>query len=511
MGIECVLGIDVGTSSCKAILLDRSGKIKGSSTVEYPIFVPKAGWTEQNPEDWWRGVKNSIKKVLDQTGEKENIKAIGLSGQMHGLVALDKEGDVLRPCILWNDQRCAPQCEQIYEQVGGKEKLLQYTNNSMLPGYTAGKILWVRENEPHIYEKITKILVPKDYIRYRLTGEYATEVSDASGTGLFNVRKRVWSDELLDILGIPKDLLPDCYESSEISGNLSDKVAEELGLPPKLPVAGGGGDAVIQAVGAGIVSEEVALSVIGTSGVISVSLPRYYRNPEGKLQFFCNVMPDKWIAFGCTLNGGSALRWFRDTLGGLEVELSKNLDESAYDILTSEAKNSPPGSNGLIFLPYLVGERCPYTDPDARGVFVGLGLNTRKCDIVRSVYEGVVYNLKDVLGLMSLVGVSPREIRASGGGAKSSFWRQIQADVFNKDVTTVRYSEEGAALAAAIVAGVGVGIWRNVQEAVSLFPIETRTKPSPGNVKVYEKIFPIYTKLYHRLKPVFDEISSFSD
>lgn len=507
---ECLLGIDVGTSSCKVILLDKSGRIRGSVTKEYPIFVPRAGWTEQNPEDWWKAIKDSVKELLKKTDEKDSIRAIGLTGQMHGLVALDKEGNVLRPCILWNDQRCAPQCEEIYQKVGGKEKLLSYTNNSMLPGYTAGKILWVRENEPRVYERIAKVLVPKDYIRYRLTGEYATEVSDASGTGLFDVRERKWSDRLLEILEIPKEWMPECYESSEISGTVLDSVAEELGLPSGLPVAGGGGDAVIQAVGAGVTTEDVALCIIGTSGIISVSLSKYCDNPEGKLQFFCNVMPDKWIAFGCTLNAGGTLRWFKDALGGLEEELAKNLNESVYEILTQEAKNSPPGSNGLIFLPYISGERCPYTDPYARGVFLGIGLNTRKCDIVRSVYEGVVFNLRDVLGCMSLIGVSPREIRASGGGAKSTFWRQIQADVFNKEVTTVKYSEEGAALAAAIVAGVGVGIWSKVEDATFLFPVETRTKPCLKNVETYDRIFSIYRKIYPQLKSIFNELSSFS-
>ncbi|MBE0477766.1 xylulokinase [Candidatus Aerophobetes bacterium] len=510
MNKECVLGLDIGTSSCKTILLDKSGEIKGSYTVEHPISLPRAGWTEQNPQDWWIAVKKSIRGLLEKTGNGKYIRAVGLSGQMHGLVALNKAGEVLRPCILWNDQRSAPQCEQIYQLVGGEENLLRLSNNSMLPGYTAGKILWVRENEPHIYEKIKKVLVPKDYIRYRLTGEFATEVSDASGTGLFNVKERVWSDKLLEILKIPRELLPNCYESPEVSGNLLDKVAEELGLPFALPVAGGGGDAVIQAVGAGITSEETALVVIGTSGVVSLSLPCYFDNPEGKLQFFCNVMPGKWLAFGCSLNAGGVLRWFRDSLGELEVALSKNLSESSYDILTLEAKKSSPGSNGLIFLPYLSGERCPHTDPDARGVIVGLGLNSRKCDIVRSVYEGVVYNLKSVLECVGQIGIHPEKIRASGGGAKSSFWRQIQADVFNKEVTTVRYSEEGAALAAAIVAGVGVGLWSCVEEATSLFPIESRTEPIPDNVKVYEKMFNTYKKLYGQLKPVFSELSSFS-
>jgi xylulokinase len=379
----------------------------------------------------------------------------------------------------------------------------------MLPGYTGGKILWVRENEPHIYEKIAKIVLPKDYIRYRLTGDFATEVSDASGTGLFDVQRRCWPDELLEILEIPKEWLPKCYESSEITGVVSEAIVDDLGLPRSVPVVGGGGDAVMQSIGAGVVSEDMAIVVVGTAGNVSVSLPRYYDNPKGKLQVFCNAIPNKWIAMGVTLAAGSALRWFRDILGSLEVALSKKSGENAYEILTREAKNSPPGSQGLIFLPYLVGERCPYTDPDAKGVIIGLGLHSTKSDITRSIYEGVVYSLRDVLEWMNQVGISPKEVRASGGGAKSSFWRQIQADVFDKEVTTVRYGEEGAALAAAIIAGVGVGVWPTVEETMPLFAIETRTKPIAENVRVYNRMFAVYKKLYGQLKPIFNELSSF--
>lgn len=508
MNSEYLLGIDIGTSSCKTILVDQQGNIVAEAVVEYPLLVPQTGWVEQHPEEWWRAVKKSIGDLLSRISDKGNIRAIGLSGQMHGLVAMGREGEVLRPCILWNDQRSAPQCEKIYQRVGGREKLLSYTNNSMLPGYTGGKILWVRENEPQIYEKMAKIVLPKDYIRYRLTGEFATEVSDASGTGLFNVEKRCWSDELLSILEIPKEWLPRCYESSEITGVLSQAVADGLGLPQRIPVVGGGGDAVIQSIGAGVVSEDIATIVIGTAGIVSVPLPHYCDNPQGKLQFFCNAIPDRWIAMGVTLTAGSALRWFRDTLGSLEVALSKELREDAYEILSQEAKSSPPGAGGLIFLPYLAGERCPHTDPEARGMIIGLGLHSTKSDITRSVYEGVVYSLRDVLEWMNRVGISPAEIRASGGGAKSPFWRQIQADVFNKEVTTVRYSEEGAALAAAIIAGVGVGVWSSVEEAISLFNIETRTHPIPGNVKVYNRMFALYKKLYGQLKPIFKELKN---
>jgi len=506
-GQEYLIGIDIGTSSCKAILIDNAGKVIAKEVAGYPLFVPHPGWTEQNPEDWFQAVKQSIKKLLVKINKKNNIKALGLSGQMHGLVALDKDGKVLRPCILWNDQRSAPQCEKIYERVGGEKALLSYTNNSMLPGYTGGKILWVRENEPHIYEKIVKVLLPKDYIRYRLTGELATDVSDASGTGLFDVKKRCWSNALIDILEIPKEWLPSSYESSEITGFVSDVLTNELGLPPLLPVVGGGGDAVIQSIGAGAINEETVMVLIGTAGIVSTCLSRCHDNSEGKLQFFCNTISHSWVAMGVTLAAGGSLRWFRDTLGDLERMLAQNLHQSAYDIMNQEAINSPPGSRGLIFLPYLGGERCPYTDPDAKGAFIGLRLHTTKSDIIRSVYEGVMYSLRHVLELMYRMGICPSKIRFSGGGAHSSLLRQIMADVFNKQVTTVCSSEEGGALAAAIIAGVGTGIWPTVKEAVSMLKIENRTDPVPENVKIYEKLFYSYKKLYSRLKPTFHELS----
>lgn len=358
MNSRYALGIDVGTSGCKAIVVNNDLRIIAKATREYPLLLPQIGWTEQSPESWWEAVKECIRQLTSSLPGKDKIEVMGLSGQMHGLVALDTRGEILRPCILWNDQRSAPYCERIYERVGGKDKLLGYTNNSMLPGYTGGKILWLRDNEPAIYEKIAHILLPKDYIRYRLTGEIATDVSDASGTGLFDVRNRRWAPELLDILDIPPTWLPEVYESSEIVSHLSQRMTSELGLPSSLPLVGGGGDAVLQALGAGVTSKDTALTVIGTGGNVTMNVSGCPDNPEGKLQVFCNAVPGRWVVLGVTLTAGGALRWFRDTLGGVEALLAQDLQRTSYEILTEEAENSPPGSNGLIFIPYLLGERC---------------------------------------------------------------------------------------------------------------------------------------------------------
>lgn len=426
---------------------------------------------------------------------------------MHGLVALDKDSKILRPSILWNDQRTEKQCREIHDRVGGVENLLQLTNNRMLPGYTGGKILWVRENEPRVYEKIRRILNPKDYIRFRLTGECATEVSDASGTGLFNVWERDWSYRLLEILDIPREWLPCCYESSEISGKVRKEVAKELGLRAGLPVVGGGGDAVVQTTGTGIVEPGILGTTIGTAGNVTMALDRCYKNPEGKLQVFCNNMPNKWHTMGVTLAAGGSLRWFRDALGESEEEISKRTGKDVYNILNEEASKVAPGSEGLLFLPYLIGERCPYTDPHARGAFIGLTLRHAKYHLIRSILEGVIFSLRDVTEVIREMGVPIDQIRTSGGGALSKLWRQIHADVFNSEVLTMSGSGEGGAYGAALVAGVGVGIWPSVEEAVKALKVETKTSPIPKNVEIYDGLFKIYQGLYRSLKSTFGQIS----
>ena len=507
MAHQYVIGIDIGTSACKTLLINERGRVVARALEENPLSIPQPGWSEQNPEDWWQAVKITIQRVLRGFEEVSDIKAIGLSGQMHGLVALDKDSRVLRPCILWNDQRTGRQCQEIHEKAGGVDGLLKLTNNRMLPGYTGGKILWVQQNEPHLYERMAMILNPKDYVRFRLTGEYATEVSDASGTGLFDVRKRKWSDRLLELLDIPRNWLPSCHESPEVSGRVTQSAAEELGLPAGLPVAGGGGDAVVQTTGTGVVDPGILGTTIGTAGIVAMALNRCYDNPEGKLQVFCNTMPNKWHTMGVTLAAGGSLRWFRDALGGAEKEVSQWTGEDVYKILDREASKAEPGSEGLLFLPYLIGERCPHADPQARGAFVGLTLRHNRCHILRSVFEGVIFSLRDVAELIKEMGVPITQIRTSGGGPLSALWRQIHADVFGNEVVTVSGSAEGGAYGAALVAGAGVGMWPSVEEAVRFLTIETKDRPIPEHTDTYDRLFLVYRNLYSALKESFDRVS----
>jgi xylulokinase len=507
MANQYVIGIDIGTSACKSLLVDQTGSILARALEPYPLSTPRPGWSEQDPEDWWQAVKKSVQHLLAQVRHVGEIRAIGLSGQMHGLVALDRETKVIRPCILWNDQRNEKQCQDIYDRVGGLEALLRLTNNRMLPGYTGGKVLWMRENERHLYDRIKRILNPKDYIRLRLTGEFATEVSDASGTGLFNVRQRKWSSELLHLLDIPPEWLPRCHESAEITGTVGKHVAEEIGLPSELPVVGGGGDAVIQTTGTGLVNPGNLGTTIGTAGIVGMALDSCPPNPEGKLQIFCNNMPGKWHAMGVTLTAGGALRWFRDNLGDAERERSRQSGEDVYELLTQEAARVPPGSEGLLFLPYFIGERCPHIDPHARGAFIGLTFRHTRGHLVRSLLEGVIFSLRTVAQVIEELGVSLNQIRTSGGGAASELWRQIHADVFNSEVVTVSGSNEGGAYGAAFVAGAGVGLWPTVEEAVKTLRVETRTRPITAHVERYRQLFEVYRGLYGALKPSFDQIS----
>ncbi len=497
-----ILAIDLGTTNCKTVLLDAQCRIVKKHVVEYPVSVPRPGWAEQQPETWWEAVAASIRRVAAEV-DPAAIQMIGLSGQMHGLVALDARSRVVRPAILWNDQRSAPQCDAIYARVGGRDGLRAHTSNPMLPGYTGGKILWLREHEPEAYAGIATILLPKDYIRYRLTGVRATDVSDASGTGLFDVRNRQWAYPLLDTLNLPAAWFPAVHESVEVVGTLEPAVAAELNLPAGIPVIAGGGDAVMQTVGSGAVTSDVALIVIGTGGNVTVSLPRPIENPGSTLQVFCHVTPGQWVAMGVTLSAGISLKWYRDTLGGLEAQRARELRRDVYSLLSQEAALAPPGANGLLFLPYLQGERCPHVDVDARGVFVGLSLSTSKAELVRSILEGVTYSLRDVLEVIEAAGVQPSLVRASGGGSSSELWRQIQANVFGREVTTLEHSEDAGALGAGIIAGVAAGLWPSAEAAVALLPARTHDFPDARTVATYERLFGIYQSLYPALSPTF--------
>lgn len=505
-----VLGIDIGTSGTKTILVDDEGYVAASKTIEYPMETPKPGWTQQNPADWWNAAVGSVKAVLEKSAvPADSILAIGLSGQMHGMVALDERNEVVRPAILWNDQRTGKQCEEITQAAGGLDELLKLTNNRMLTGYTGGKILWMRENEPENFNKTKVIFNPKDYIRFKLTGKIATEVSDASGTGLFNVKERTWSYALMDKLRLAHSLFPECVESYEVAGYVTEEVAQLTGLRAGLPVTAGGGDAVIQTTGTGLVRQGVLGVVIGTSGVVAMGLDGYKVNKGGDLQVFCNNASHLWHAMGVTLAAGGSYKWYRDTMCRDEIAQAAQTGRNVYDIMGEAAEKVKPGCGGLIFLPYLSGERCPHNDSDARGVFYGLGLEHDKGAMTRAVMEGVTFSLRDVSERIYAMddGIKPEKVIISGGGAMSPLWRQIAADVFNLPVVTVSGSGEGGAYGAALVAGVGVGIWSDLVEASGVLHEETVTMPIPENVEIYNKVYALYDKLYLALKDTFADLN----
>ena len=507
---QYILGIDVGTSGCKSIIVNETGSVVGSETSPLDIISEKQGYSEQEPESWWNAVKISVSKLKEKHSYTfKDIKAIGLSAQMHGLVALDKNYKVLRRSILWNDQRTEEQCDEIYKAVGGEEKLLEYTNNKMLPGYTGGKILWLKKYEPEYYEKSEYFINPKDYLRLCLTGDIATEVSDASGIGFFDVKEKKWNRNLLKILEIPEEKLPKVYESFEITGNLSASAASDLGLSPGIPVAGGGGDAVIQTTGTGVVDSSKVMTTIGTAGIVASGIKEFKKNEGGLVQFFANNMADTWHIMGVTLSAGASYKWFSGMLGDNFKEIAaKKSSGNIYEYLNTLSSASPAGSRNLIYLPYLNGERCPYTDPSARACFIGLTLRHGLGDMARSILEGVIFSLRDVYELIKTMNGSQTvdEIRTSGGGALSPLWRQIHSDIFQIPVTTVSGAAEGGAYGAALVAGVAVGIWKDIYEAVSNIKIITKTDPDPGKKDLYDDLYGTYSQLYKNLKPSFDRL-----
>jgi xylulokinase len=502
-----LLGIDVSTTGAKALLIDERGGVIATTTEEYPLHTPHPQWSEQDPEDWWRGTERAVRRALASPAvSAADITGIGLTGQMHGLVLLDKNNRVLRPAILWNDQRTGAQCAEITRLAGGVDSLLALTGNLVLPGFTAPKVVWVRENEPAIYERVAHILLPKDYIRFRLTGEFATEVSDASGTSLFDVANRRWSSRMAELLQVPLEWLPHCTESPQVSGAISVTAAEATGLLPGTPVAGGGGDQAAQAVGSGVVRPGIISVTSGTSGVVFAFEDAFAVEPEGRVHVFCHAVPGKWHAMGVMLSAGGAFRWFRDALGEAEIESAETRGVDPYDLLVAEAAAVAPGSEGLLFLPYLTGERTPYPDPNARGAYVGLTLRHGKGHMIRALLEGVSFGLRDSLELIRGLGVPIEQVRASGGGARSALWRQIQADVFDAELVVINVSE-GAAFGAALLAGVGSGVFKDVQEAVAAaIRVVSRTEPGKA-AAAYQRFYPLYRGLYPALKPTFDALT----
>ncbi len=503
-----LVGIDVGTSGAKALIIDEAGAVVSSGTVEYPMSTPRPLWAEQNPEHWWEAVCDAMLMALREGCiAADEIAGIGLTGQMHGMVLLDAAGRVLRPCIMWNDQRTAEQCEWIMQTVG-RERFLELTLNPALPGFTAPKIVWTREHEPDVYAQVAHVLLPKDYIRYRLTGAFVTEVSDASGTALLDVRARDWSDEVLRALDIPRAWLPDCVESQTVTGAVTAAAAELTGLKVGTPVVGGGGDQAASAVGTGIVESGLVSVTLGTSGVVFAHMQQPRLDPEGRLHTFCHALPDAWHVMGVTLSAGGSFRWFRDALGAAEKQVALLSGVDPYEILTAEAAQAPAGSEGLLFLPYLTGERTPYPDPNARGVYFGLTLRHNQRHMVRAVLEGVAYSLRDSVELFRELGVPIRQVRATGGGARSLLWRQILADVFGTQLVTVDVTDS-TAFGAALLAGVGTGVYANVPEAcLATVKVVDEVQPDARRQATYDAYYRVYHSLYAPLRQAFREVSA---
>ena len=501
MSYRCALGIDVGTSGCKILAVDENGKILGSVVEEYPCYAPREGWSEQDPEDWWNGVTRGLKKITALLNGAE-VGAVGFSGQMHGMVALDENMKVIRRAILWNDQRTEKQCTEITDAAGGLDALLGITNNRMLTGYTGGKILWMKENEPENYARTKLILNPKDYIRYRLSGEIATDVSDASGTGLFDVKNRRWAVDLIKKAGLKPEFFPKAVESTDAVGRVTKEAAAETGIPEGTIVAGGGGDAVISTTGLGLIKPGRVGITLGTSGVVAMGLASFLPNPNGMLQVFCGNAPGTFNAMGVTLAAAGSYQWFRNALGDYEAARAKEEGKSAFRLLDDEAAATPPCADGLIYLPYLTGERAPINDPNAKGAFLGLTSRHTKGHFARAVMEGVAFSLRQVYDLILSVGdgVSSDEIVLAGGGANSPVWRRIFADTFNLPVRTVYGSAEGGSFGAALAAGVTAGIWPNLEATVPLIRPESKTEPEAANVPIYEAQYQKYVKFYDALK-----------
>ena len=493
-------GIDVGTSSVKCIVIGDNGEVLSSCSEKYPLYTPQVGWSEQEPHEWWEATQKAIRQAVQKSGvSPSDIVGLGFSGQMHGLVAMDNQDKVLRRAILWNDQRTGEECDDIIRAAGGLEALLGYTNNTMLTGFTGGKILWVKKHEPEVFSRIASFMMPKDYIRFMITGEKATDVSDASGTGLFDVKNRRWSDELIGKLGFDKAMFPRAIESDEVAGYVTAQAAQETGLLAGMPVYAGGGDAVIQTTGMGIVKEGTIGLIIGTSGIVSMSLDSFARNDGGRLQFFCNNDARKWQAFGCQLSSGGSVEWFKEAMYE---------GEGAFKQLDAQADASPAGAKNLLFLPYLTGERCPHADPYARGVFFGLSIAHGKGDMARAVMEGVTFGMKEMyeIILKGNPSLKPVEVISSGGGSRSAVWRQIQADVFGLPVKTLTGAAEGGAYGGAVVAGVGAGVWDSIETAAECLKVETVTEPIGDNVKTLQRLFGIYQGLYIDLKDRFKSL-----
>ena len=509
MKTRLLIGIDVGTSGTKTALYDESGKRLAVHTAEYPLYQPQNGWAEQEPEDWWQATVQGIQAVLSESCcDPSDVVGIGLSGQMHGLVMLDEHGQVLRRSIIWCDGRTSEECEEITRLVGA-DRLMSITKSPALTGFTASKILWVRKHEPEIYEKCRHILLPKDYIRYRLTGVFATDVSDASGMQLLDIEARDWSDEVLSALDIDRSLLADVYESCEVTGTISPEVSTRTGLSTDAVVVGGAGDNAAAAVGCGAVRDGYGFTTIGTSGVVFSHCKDLRVDPAGRIHSFCAAVPGEYHVMGVTLAAGLSLRWFRDQFCAVEQAEANERNIDVYARMDQIASGLPIGANRLLYIPYLMGERTPHLDPFARGAFLGLSASHTRAHCLRAVMEGVIYSLRDCLSLFASAGVTPPSLMmACGGGAVSPLWRQMLADVLGCSVATAA-SNDGGALGAALLAGVGAGIWATVPEACdAVIRVRTQQAPIEKNSAEYEPYYQLYRSVYAALRPVYHTLAT---
>jgi xylulokinase len=504
-----LMGIDVGTSGVKCILISENGDHVAEAVRSYPIYSPLPGWFEQNPKDWWDATAASIQQVLSHARvDAAEIAGIGLSGQYHGLVILDRNQKVLRNSILWNDQRTALQSDYIRKKVG-KETLLSIAATGGAPYFTACKLQWVRDNEPHVYEKVFSMMLPKDYIRFRLTGEFVSEMTDASGTLFLDIRNRKWSKEILDSLDVDASILPNLVESQEVSARISRAAARVTGLKQGTPVAGGAGDQAAAAVGNGVVAEGLLTYSIGTSGVIYAATDSLKIDEQGRVNTFCHAVPGKWCVLACINSAAGSYQWFMEKCADIERQIAEKEEKNVYMVMEEKAASVPPGSDKLIFLPYLAGERHPHTDTNARGVFFGLHAGHGKPHLIRSILEGVAYCFRDCLEVMRGIGIKIDEIRATGGGARSPLWREIQVNVSGEPIVTMKADEGGAAFGACILGGVAAGVYGSVEEACDkLVKTGSRLEPDEKMKMEYEKHFRFFQTLYPLLKNSFKELAS---
>jgi xylulokinase len=494
------LGIDVGTGGTRALVIDEAGRVIASATEEHRDFTsPQIGWAEQDPGDWWRACGLAVHKVLANSQLRgDQITCVGLSGQMHGAVLLDERSQVVRPALIWCDVRTEKQSRDLTADIGAA-RLIELTSNPALTNFTLTKCLWVRENEPELWNKVRSFMLPKDYVRLQLTGEKATDMADASGTLLLDVAHRRWSKEILQLVGLEESLLPDLYESPEICGRVSAAGAAATGLKSGTPVVAGAGDQAAGAIGMGIVSPGKVSATIGTSGVVFAATARPSLDPAGRLHTFCHALPGRWFVMGVTQAAGLSLRWFRDQFAS-----RTNGNSDSYEQLTDRAANVPPGSDGLLWAPYLMGERTPYLDPNARGMLVGLTASHTRDHVVRAILEGVAFSLRDTFTIFEEIEVPVETIRLGGGGARSKLWRQIQADIYGQQVEIVE-AEEGAAYGAAILAGVGAKAWPSVDAACeAVVRIAGSVNPNSDDSRVMAKAYAAYRRLYPAMKSILN-------